>query len=245
MLQLEVVPGVHRIEDAYTNWYLIEDGDELTVVDTGTRASWSSFQEALAKTHHDQNDVKAVVLSHGHFDHLGFAERARTQLGIPVFVHEADEKLTREPLSYAHERSRIPYLLKPKAMPIVGALLLQRAFWPPPIGSVRTFTDGTLPVPGSPQVVFTPGHTFGHCCFYLPGRDALIAGDAIVTLNPYTGTRGPQIVARAATADSSLALASLGELTSLTASTVLTGHGVPWREGIRKAVELTRLAGPS
>jgi glyoxylase-like metal-dependent hydrolase (beta-lactamase superfamily II) len=245
MLQLEVAPGIHRIEDAYTNWYIVEDGSELTVVDTGTRASWNSFQEALGKMKRDRSDVRAVVLSHGHFDHLGFAERARTELGVPVFIHEADERLTREPLSYAHERSRLPYLLKPKAMPIVGALLRQRAFWPPPIGSVRTFSEGTLPVPGSPSVVFTPGHTFGHCCFHLPDREALIAGDAIVTLNPYTGDKGPQIVAGAATADSAMALASLDALSSLEAKTVLTGHGEPWREGVRKAVELSRLAGPS
>jgi glyoxylase-like metal-dependent hydrolase (beta-lactamase superfamily II) len=225
MLQLEAAPRVHRVEDAYTNWYLIEDGKDLTIVDAGTRASWSSFQEALGKVGRDRSAVKALVLTHGHFDHLGFAERARLELGVPVFVHEADEKLTREPLSYAHERSRVPYLLKPRAMPIVAALLRQRAFWPPPIESVRTFTEGTLPVPGSPQVVFTPGHTFGHCCLYLPDRDTLIAGDAIVTLNPYTGDKGPQIVAGAATADSTTALTSLDAVDHLAASIVLTGHG--------------------
>ena len=162
-----------------------------------------------------------------------------------MFVHEADEKLTREPLSYAHERSRLPYLVKPKAMPIIAALVRQRAFWPPPIGEVRTFSEGSLPVPGSPQVMFTPGHTSGHCSLYLPEHDSLIAGDAIVTLNPYTGARGPQIVAGAATADSSMALASLDALAPLPAATVLPGHGEPWRDGARKAVELARLAGPS
>jgi glyoxylase-like metal-dependent hydrolase (beta-lactamase superfamily II) len=245
VVELETAPGVHRIEDAYTNWYLIEDGTDLTVIDAGTRASWNSFEEALARIGRDRSAVKAVALTHGHFDHLGFAERARVELGVPVFVHEADEKLTREPMSYAHERSRLPYLLKPKAMPIVTALLKQRAFWPSPLGAVTTFSEGVLPLPGSPHVVFTPGHTFGHCSFYLPDRKALIAGDAIVTLNPYTGEKGPQIVAGAATADSSMALDSLAALDLVDAPLVLTGHGDPWRDGVRRATELARVAGPS
>jgi glyoxylase-like metal-dependent hydrolase (beta-lactamase superfamily II) len=130
-------------------------------------------------------------------------------------------------------------------MPIVAALLRQRAFWPSPIERTRTFTEGTLPVPGGPEVVFTPGHTWGHCALHFPDRNVVIAGDAIVTLNPYTGNTGPQIVAGAATADSGTALESLDALNSTGADTVLTGHGEPWRDGIRKAVELARLAGPS
>lgn len=42
-------------------------------------------------------------------------------------------------------------------------------------------------VPGRPQVVFTPGHTHGHSSLYFRDRGVLIAGDAFVTLNPYTG----------------------------------------------------------
>jgi hypothetical protein len=42
MLQTDAAPGVHRIEDAYTNWYLVEEGDRLTVVDAGVPGSWDS-----------------------------------------------------------------------------------------------------------------------------------------------------------------------------------------------------------
>ena len=246
-LQQEAAPGVHRVEDAYTNWYLIEDEDRaLTVVDTGVRSSWSSLEHALAELGLAPSSIAAVVLTHAHFDHLGFAERARSELGVEVWVHPADAALTRHPLGYAHERSRLPYLAKPKAIPIIAALVRGGAFWPTPVAEVRRF-DGqdALPVPGSPRVVACPGHTFGHCALHLPERDLLIAGDAIVTLNPYTGERGPQIVAGAATADSGRALASLDALTATEAGTVLTGHGDPWREGIGAAAEAARAAGRS
>ncbi len=245
MLEANVAPGIHRIEDAFTNWYLVEDGGRLTIVDTGVPTSWSSFEDALDRLGRSRSDVEAVVLTHAHFDHVGFAERARSELGVPVWVHEGDVPLTRHPMGYQHERPRRRYLVNPKAMPIMAALIRSRAFWPPPVKEVRRFTDGTLDVPGAPRVIFSPGHTYGHCALHFPDRDVLIAGDAIVMLDPYTGRRGPQIVSRAATAYSDRARASLGALEETGARTVLTGHGEPWTGGVEQAVSLARAAGPS
>jgi glyoxylase-like metal-dependent hydrolase (beta-lactamase superfamily II) len=71
----------------------------------------------------------------------------------------------------------------------------------------------------------------------------VISGDALVTLDPYTGHRGPQIVAGAATADSEQALRSLDRLAATGAGTVLPGHGEPWTAGVGTAVELARERG--
>jgi glyoxylase-like metal-dependent hydrolase (beta-lactamase superfamily II) len=108
---------------------------------------------------------------------------------------------------------------------------------------VQRYANGQLPVPGSPRVVPTPGHTIGHRSLHLPDRDAVIAGDAVVTLNPYTGARGPQIVARAATADSNRAMAALDALADTGATTVLPGHGAVWREGAAEIATRARAAG--
>ncbi|WP_039828900.1 hypothetical protein [Nocardia testacea] len=69
----------------------------------------------------------------------------------------------------------------------------------------------------------------------------VLSGDALVMLDPYTGGRGPQIVAGAATADSPMALAVLADTG---ARSVLPGHGEPWTEGVATAVELAVRAGP-
>jgi glyoxylase-like metal-dependent hydrolase (beta-lactamase superfamily II) len=238
--------GVHRIEGSFTNWYLLEEDGRLTVVDTGVPTSWSSLIEALENLERTLSDIEAVVLTHAHFDHLGFAERARAELGVPVWVHENDVPLTKQPRQYAHERARTYYFATQlRAAPMVAAFVRNRAWWPRPIKEVRRYGGGNLPVPGSPRVVFTPGHTLGHCSLYLPDRDCLIAGDAIVTLDPYTARTGPRIVARAATADSERALASLEALAETGAGTVLVGHGEPWTAGIEQAVEEARRAGVS
>jgi glyoxylase-like metal-dependent hydrolase (beta-lactamase superfamily II) len=244
MLQENVAPGVHRVEDAYTNWYLLEQDGRVTIVDCGVPSSWDSLEDALGRIGRSRSDVEAVVLTHAHFDHVGFAERARTELGVPVYVHKNDVPLTKHPWRYDHERRRSYYFAtQVKALPIVATFLRHRAFWPPPIGEVVRYSKGALPVPGEPRAIFTPGHTLGHCSLHLPDRDVLIAGDAIVTLDPYTARTGPRLVARAATVDSERNLHSLDKLADTGAGTVLTGHGEPWTGGIESAVEQAREAG--
>jgi glyoxylase-like metal-dependent hydrolase (beta-lactamase superfamily II) len=244
MLQLDAAPGIHRVEDSFTNWYLVQDGARLTVVDAGVPTSWRSFQDALAKLGRRASDVEALVLTHAHFDHLGFAERARAELGVPVYVHEDDVPLTRLPRRYAFERRRSLYLAtQVHAMPIVASFVRHRAWWPKPVAEVVRYTDGALPVPGDLRVVPTPGHTIGHCALHLPERDTVIAGDAVVTLDPYTARRGPCLVARAATADSERNLRTLDALAETGARRVLVGHGEPWTEGAEAAVARAREAG--
>src|SRR4051794_20319991 len=192
MLKQNVAEGIHCVEDAYTNWYIVEADGQLTIFDAGVPDSWNSLQDALRVLGRKLDDISAVVLTHGHFDHIGFAERARSELGVPVYVHENDVPLTRHPRQYGHARPISRYLAtEVRAFPIVASLLRHRAWWPQPIREVRRYDNGHLPVPGSPRVVFTPGHTLGHCCLHFPERNAVIAGDAVVTLNPYRGTHGP------------------------------------------------------
>jgi glyoxylase-like metal-dependent hydrolase (beta-lactamase superfamily II) len=237
--------GVHRVEDAYTNWYVVEEGRSLTVVDTGHPRSWRSLHDALRQLGRTPKDVAAVVLTHAHFDHMGFAERARAELRVPVLAHEDEVPVTRHPWRYDHERSRIPYMLRHPgfdrafaAMAAMGALFVKG------LSQVQTYRAGDdLDVPGRPHVAFTPGHTHGHCALHLRDRGVLLAGDALVTYNPYRDSDGPQIVSGAATADSVQALASLDVLAATDAAMVLTGHGPPWTHGIASAVDRARSLG--
>jgi glyoxylase-like metal-dependent hydrolase (beta-lactamase superfamily II) len=244
MLHRNAAEGVHRVEDAYTNWYIVEDGDRLTIVDAGVPTSWASLHDALRELGRRADDIAALVLTHAHFDHVGFAEKARSELGVPVHVHENDAPLTRHPWRYEHERPRSFYFAtQVQALPIVAALVRNRAFFPSPIKEVTRYEDGVLDVPGQPRVIPSPGHTLGHCALHLADRDVLIAGDAFVMLDPYTARKGPCLVARAATADVDRNLRSLDALVATGARTVLTGHGEPWTQGVEAAVEQARAAG--
>lgn len=248
MTPVEVAAGVHRIEHAYVNVYLVQEAGRILVVDTGLPASWRLIGEAVRSLGRTPDDVAAVVLTHAHFDHTGSAAAFQERLGVPIWLHEEDFPIAAHPYRYAHENVRAAYPLRhPAALRVLGAMTAAGALRVRGVDGLRRMTPGeTLPVPGSPRVVFTPGHTFGHCALHLPDRDVLLTGDALVTLDPYTGRRGPQIVAGAATADSAKALVSLDRLVAYdTGSTLLLpGHGDPWSGGVAEAVDRARAVGP-
>ncbi|OLT45907.1 Zn-dependent hydrolase [Saccharomonospora sp. CUA-673] len=245
MLTTNVADGIHRIEHAHVNWFLVEDDDGVTVVDAGLPTSWDRLRGAMAEVGRPLRDITALLLTHGHFDHLGIAERLRSELDVPVLVHDNDVPLTRHPRRYGRARPVSTYLATQfRALPLAAGLLRNRAWWPRPVREVHRLREKQLTVPGGPRVVFTPGHTLGHCAFHFPDRDAVIAGDAVVTLDPYRATTGPRIVSGAATADPERALESLDGIADTGARTVLVGHGRPWTDGAERMVELARRHGP-
>jgi len=244
MLHRNAAEGIHRVEDAHTNWYLVEEGDRLCVVDTGLPRSWNSLEDAVRQLGRSLSDIDAVVLTHGHFDHMGFARRAQTELNVPLYAHELERSVVSHPWRYDHERSRVPYLRHPEFVRILGEMSVMGALWVKGSDSVRAYgSTDRLDVPGRPQVVFTPGHTHGHCSLHYAERGAVIVGDAFVMLDPYTGRDGPCVVAGAATADTQKALGSLDALAGLDARTALTGHGPEWTGSLGDAVERARTAG--
>ena len=248
MLELDVADGVHRLGHAYVNCYLVEGtSGDLTLVDAGLPGVWPMLGQALRALGRTPLDLRAVVLTHAHFDHVGVAGRVRERTGATVWAHPQETYLAAHPYRYAHENARSLYPLRyPRSVPILAAMARAGALRVPGVRDTSRITPGTtLDVPGQPVVVFSAGHTFGHCALHLPDRDVLLTGDALVTLDPYTAATGPRIVAGAATADAPLALRSLDALAATGARTLLPGHGEPWTDGAEAAADLARAAGPA
>ena len=240
---MKVAPGVHRLGNAYVNCYLIEDGNQLTLVDAGLPGFRGGLDDYLRSHGRSVKDIAAVILTHAHGDHVGMAEKVRTDAPAPVHVHEADAEMARTGKIHPRDGSLLPYLRRPALWKLFAMAVRNGAVAPTRILELTTFADGDLDVPGRPRVIPTPGHSPGHVAFHFPDRGVLIAGDALCNYNPLTGTRGPQILPKAFAYDALQAIASLTALERIDAGVMLFGHGEPWTDGPSSAVTHAREVG--
>jgi glyoxylase-like metal-dependent hydrolase (beta-lactamase superfamily II) len=230
---MELAPGLHRIGNDLVAAYLVVEPGGITLIDAGLPGQWKDLQAELAAMGRRTEDIRAVLLTHGDPDHLGFAERLRREHGVPVWVHAADSA-----------RARGLESSKPSWGPMrIGPVLRFLAYAatkgglrPVHVSAVHEFADGdVLDLPGSPRVIGLPGHSPGSVAFHVPSVDAVFVGDGLTTRHVLTGRSGPQPAPF--TDDPAQALASLERLRSTEARWVLPGHGTPWRDGIAAAID--------
>jgi glyoxylase-like metal-dependent hydrolase (beta-lactamase superfamily II) len=243
---VQVAQGVHRVTGGVCNFYLVEEGGRLLLVDAGAPRDWDLLVRTLPALGRRLEDLEAVLVTHAHSDHTGFAERARSTTAAPVWIHEADAAVAKGAKPQKNDGRASRYLLRVEFYRTLFSLARRGATRLVPVEEVSTFGDGeTLQLPGSPRVVHAPGHTPGSAALLLEGRRVLLAGDVLATRNPLTGRDGPQIMPSGLNRDTPQALRSLDVLERVPADVLLPGHGEPWTQGAAEAARLARVAGPS
>ncbi len=244
----QVAPGVHRLGSSLVNVYLVEEDGRYTLVDAGLPGYFGQVPALMEALGADLHDIDAVVLTHAHPDHIGIAERIRTEAQARVHVHDADAQLARTAGRAQTEGSIAGSAWRPATLRMLTHVARNGGLRAPRIEDVATFADGAeLDVPGRPTVIWTPGHSHGHCSLLLADRGVLFTGDALCSRHPLTGRTGPQLMPAAFNASTEQALASLDRLAGVDAPTLLFGHGEPWSAGAAAAVARARARelGPS
>src|SRR5262245_11164139 len=234
---MQLAPSLHQIGSDIVNCYLVEDHAEITLIDAGLPGQWRELLTELRRMGRSLDDVRALLITHGDTDHIGFAARLQRERAVPVYVHAADA---------ARARGEIK---KPtsgwgpvKLMPLAGFLIYaapRGGLRVPPVSEVRTIqADTTLDVPGAPRVIAMPGHTPGSVAYHVAAVDAVFVGDAMTTRSVLTGEIGPRPAPF--TLEPAQADASFERLTEVEARWVLPGHGPAWSDGTRQAVSRYR-----
>jgi glyoxylase-like metal-dependent hydrolase (beta-lactamase superfamily II) len=235
---MELAPNLHRLgTSSLVNSYLIDDGGRITVIDAGLPGLWNDLQHELAVMGRALSDIKALLLTHGDVDHVGYAERLRREARVPVYVGAPDA---------AEARGEVPKPPAPRDAMRIRPMLGFLAFGMTHGGLRRTNLQEVVPidggtqldVPGAPRVIPLPGHTPGSVAYHVPAVDAIFMGDAMTTRSVVSGVVGPQL--GPFTVDPEQALRSLDELDGIAPTWVLPGHGDAWWTGLPEAIRLIK-----
>lgn len=232
----QVAEGLYRLGRRHHNFYLFIEGGRATVVDAGGSRELPLLEAGLASLALTLDDIEALLITHAHTDHIGFARRVSDR-GIVVKCHEGEAAYVADDAAGSQVGISDLPLWKPRAIAFLVEMVRAGADRAYRLSAVETVTDGErLDLPGRPRVVATPGHTAGHASYLMEQPRALCAGDALVTDGLISGRRGPQVLPEMFHADVATARESAEILAGLDADLLLPGHGPPWRGPIAEAV---------
>ncbi|MDB5192601.1 MAG: beta-lactamase domain protein [Segetibacter sp.] len=227
-----VAPGVWGMKDVMVNFYMIQNlkNEDWFLVDAGLKWSARKIKKMAAYLFGNNVKPRAIILTHGHFDHVGSLYVLAEEWDVPIYAHTLE-------VPYLTDQSSYP----PPDPTVGGGLLSALSFIFPktPIDVWRHLNvlpaDGTIPGLEDWKYVHTPGHAPGHISLFRESDKVLIAGDAFVTTKQESFisvllqskvVSGPP---KYFTYDWQAAEQSVRLLASLAPITAGTGHGFPMR----------------
>ncbi|OIJ66533.1 MBL fold metallo-hydrolase [Streptomyces mangrovisoli] len=238
----QVADDTYLVHGSHTNWVILKDGDDVTLIDTGYPGDRERLLASLAEVGAAPEAVTAVLITHAHNDHLGSAEHLRTTYGTPVQLHEAEvPHARREFLQQVSVGQVLRQAWRPGVLSWVRHVMSVGGTEQHPVAAPEAFAaDGPLDLPGRPVPVHTPGHTSGHAVFHLPAIGAVVSGDALVSGHATSRLAGPQLLHGMFHHERERALGSLDTIERLDGDLLLPGHGPVHRGSVREAAGLAR-----
>lgn len=231
---IEVLPDLYQFTVQIVNIVMVGDpkkDEDFVLVDAGMPKSKKLIKRAIEERFGEDSQPKAIILTHGHFDHVGALIELVERWNVPVYAHELE----------------IPYLTGQKQYPepdstVEGGLVSKMSpiFPNDPINlgdNVNVLpADGTVPELPEFKWIHTSGHSPGQVALFREKDRALIAADTFVTVKQEYLYRvitqekeisGPP---RYFTTDWKAAKKSVEKLAQLHPSVAVTGHGLPMAE---------------
>jgi glyoxylase-like metal-dependent hydrolase (beta-lactamase superfamily II) len=226
---VDVLPDVYCYTNKIVNLCFVGyPNGEFVLVDAGMPKSADEIMSAARERFGDNAYPKAIILTHGHFDHVGSIVELLENWNVPVYAH----------------RQEVPYLTGNENYPpgdptVDGGLVSEMSPLFPNHGiDISEYInilpeDGAIPNMPGWKWIHTPGHTPGHVSFFREMDRTLIVGDAFVTVKQESLYKvmmqkkeisGPP---KYYTTDWNSAYESVKKLATLKPNLAVTGHGLP------------------
>ncbi|MBB5956874.1 glyoxylase-like metal-dependent hydrolase (beta-lactamase superfamily II) [Saccharothrix tamanrassetensis] len=203
---IDLVPGLRMLRFPIGQAYVWQDGDELTVIDTGM-AGYAQNIAALGK-------VVRIVITHFHHDHTGSLAKLRELTGAPVYAHPLDASVIRGDVDPPSP------VIPPEERELFDRITPGVPFAPRSEVDHEVDEGTELPFGGGAKVLSIPGHTDGSIAIHLPQQGILFTGDTIAVVD---GKAIPGVF----NLDRARLLDSVQRLTDLSPQVLCVGHGDP------------------
>ena len=217
MVARQVTEHVFRVSLTVVNVFLIVLPDGITLVDAGLRRSWPRIERGLRELGRRPEEVKDIVVTHLHADHVGGLAEARAATGARVWMHPLDARLTAAG-SAGRPLTPSPGSVQGKLFGIFAGVTAATV---PAVTADSLVSDRQeIPAAGGLIPIWTPGHTEGHVAYLWPQEGGvLFVGDA--------AAKGRFIKVSPVYEDYQQGLRSLRELAALDFQTACFSHGRP------------------
>ncbi len=239
-----VAPNVWGLKDIFVNIYIVKDADnnKWVLIDTGLKSTGKKIKKMAAALFDDNNQKpKAIILTHGHFDHVSSVHSLAEEWHVPVFAHYLE-------MPYLTGKSSYPPCDPTVGGGLVSDLSFLYSMKPIDISSFVTALpeDNTVPFLPNWKWIHTPGHTPGHISLFREEDKTLIVGDAFITTKGESAFNTLLQIKKVSrppaygTTDWFAAYESVKKLLLLQPEVVATGHGKPMygREMLQQLLDL-------
>lgn len=239
----QIADGAIHLRYLFTNVYLVGTEQNWVLVDAALKGAGDDIAGAAEEYFGEGAQPSAIVLTHGHFDHVGALPELLERWDVPVWAHE---------IELPHLTGQQDYV-EPDPTVGKGAMALLSFAYPNEaidLGDRVNVLPADFTVPNMPgwSWVPTPGHTNGHVSLFRESDRTLIAGDAFVTVEQESlykvATQKEEVHGPPAyfTPDWNAARESVRRLEALSPEIGATGHGTPMRgeelrDGLRTLLE--------
>jgi glyoxylase-like metal-dependent hydrolase (beta-lactamase superfamily II) len=231
---VELTPNLAFLPFPVGHVYLWHDADGLALIDAGVPGSAPAIAAAIRGLGRDPAELRHLVLTHFHVDHVGAAAEIATWGDVRISAHRIEA-----PVIEGSAAGPDPVLSAWEEELLARVQASFTATPPDPVRVDRRLEDGdVLDFGGGAHVVWVPGHTPGSAAIHLPAAGVLFTGDTIAR------RADGRVILGVFNVDSEAALASMRRQAALDVEVACFGHGEPVTAGagaiLREAADRPR-----